>query len=844
MAHARHRQAGGDGHQADDIQRSAPGKRTLTEGIQRKAAAAGDGPAILPTAGRETAPGAGMSSDLTFLDSLLTAPVQRRADEGAAAAPDVHALAAAGTAGLGARLPFLDEIQASFGAHDVSAVQAHSDGSAAAAARGMGASAFATGNHVAFTGAPDLHTTAHEAAHVVQQRAGVHLKGGVGEDGDAYERHADAVADAVVRGESAEALLGSAPVGAVAASADPIQRKGESDDGTSHSAQNKKDLAAAAAEAIDVATVDCHHLIEHKNETASAALGSSIHSIHGLIAQLEPAARKPLRGKVEQLSSAIAMVINAKVLARSRVDSAMPVIRELVGLPPAFVGAAATARDVDEGDHHDDVANAVLHAIDLAGSSAKNANEQLAKAGTKDDANAHAGLVAAVLYRILSQAERMKKDMPEVLPGLLKVGSPKVKAAMAHVRALERRGKDGGWGFRDLLPRAFEVRELFGAVDADDQEKIDDRKISDADRRRGDDGIEEKLGDNADKIEKMRDKKQATEAMLQLVASESEGMFNEAAAGVRDLAGAALEKDAEKSKSGWAIFVDLAVNCVTAGLGGALAFKLVGAAADGIRKAMVEEIMPTLLSETVNGMRQRMDSVGAGDRNARGFFSKQDAEFTNKATSAEQSVIAQSAKYLDKDVDYVQALIELRGLLGELSRKRTEMARVQKAVSLSEYSKGLASEDLGKDNQKLEKSATIEKRFETRGRGRKQRFTGDTDDVDVDGVMDIKFARGSDIFYPEHIKISGLNDALRGKLTTFEVGDTSMPKVIYGELGGGRLAFGVIDGKVTNVDADANSIIALHALAMEGKRTGDPKLTGADEIWKRIARWDLRKLED
>ena len=38
----------------------------------------------------------------------------------------------------------------------------------------------------------DLHTTAHEAAHAVQGRAGAQLKGEVGQAGDAYERHADA----------------------------------------------------------------------------------------------------------------------------------------------------------------------------------------------------------------------------------------------------------------------------------------------------------------------------------------------------------------------------------------------------------------------------------------------------------------------------------------------------------------------------------------------------------------------------------------------------------------------------------------------------------------------------
>jgi hypothetical protein len=75
----------------------------------------------------------------------------------------------------------------------------------------MGASAYATGNHVVFDRPPDLHTAAHEAAHVVQQAQGVNLYGGVGEVGDAYERHADAVADRVVAGQSAADLLGASP---------------------------------------------------------------------------------------------------------------------------------------------------------------------------------------------------------------------------------------------------------------------------------------------------------------------------------------------------------------------------------------------------------------------------------------------------------------------------------------------------------------------------------------------------------------------------------------------------------------------------------------------------------
>jgi hypothetical protein len=68
---------------------------------------------------------------------------------------------------------------------------------------------------------------AEEAAHVVQQASGVRLKDGVGEAGDAYEQHADAVADRVVRGESAAELLGGHGAGKPSSSpaAPAVQRK-------------------------------------------------------------------------------------------------------------------------------------------------------------------------------------------------------------------------------------------------------------------------------------------------------------------------------------------------------------------------------------------------------------------------------------------------------------------------------------------------------------------------------------------------------------------------------------------------------------------------------------------
>ncbi len=120
---------------------------------------------------------------------------------------DIHSAAEDGLRGSGGTLPFASRIQQSFGRHDVSSVAAHVDGAAKKANTSMGSLAYATGNSIAFGQSPDLHTAAHEAAHIVQQRSGVQLKGGIGQSGDRYERHADAVAERVVQGRSAEDLL-------------------------------------------------------------------------------------------------------------------------------------------------------------------------------------------------------------------------------------------------------------------------------------------------------------------------------------------------------------------------------------------------------------------------------------------------------------------------------------------------------------------------------------------------------------------------------------------------------------------------------------------------------------
>ncbi len=176
---------------------AAPGKRSLAERrpVQRRPAPA-------------ASPGA-PAPNTAHADPFWFAPVQ--ALEGATHGDpfEVAHVAAAGVAGASSPLPHHDVIQRSFGAHDVSGVRAQVGGVGGEAAAAIGATAYATGDRVAFDGAPDLFTAAHEAAHVVQQRAGVHLRSADPDGGepDWLEAHADQVAARVVRGESAAPLL-------------------------------------------------------------------------------------------------------------------------------------------------------------------------------------------------------------------------------------------------------------------------------------------------------------------------------------------------------------------------------------------------------------------------------------------------------------------------------------------------------------------------------------------------------------------------------------------------------------------------------------------------------------
>ena len=170
------------------------------------AAGAGAAPAAQALSGQ---PAGDATTAAAIVGPVAAADAGPATDASAAdAGGRLHSIAAGGVARAHpALLPQRRRIQAAFGRHDISDLRAEVGGPAAAAARALGARAYAYGRSIGFRDEPDLRLAAHEAAHAVQQRAGVQLEGGVGRAGDRYERHADAVAEAVVEGRSAEPLL-------------------------------------------------------------------------------------------------------------------------------------------------------------------------------------------------------------------------------------------------------------------------------------------------------------------------------------------------------------------------------------------------------------------------------------------------------------------------------------------------------------------------------------------------------------------------------------------------------------------------------------------------------------
>ncbi|MEZ4403892.1 MAG: DUF4157 domain-containing protein [Kofleriaceae bacterium] len=266
------------------VQRREEGLPRATSGLPR----AGGGPTTasasswldaqpfsLHVEARSDAPGA----DAPTPAAAPIAAVQLHADGSDAPDADtVHAHAQRGLTGPAQPLPHLDRIQQSFGqAHDVAGIDAHVGGPATEAAAAIGASAYASGNAVAFASSPDLHTAAHEAAHVVQQRSGVSLYGGVGQAGDAYEQHADAVADRVVAGQSAADLL--APYAGPNSTTLAVQRKGHR--AASQASPHGGDAVAEAVERADLAA-DTLTLALARGGSIDAAVAGLAQALDGL----------------------------------------------------------------------------------------------------------------------------------------------------------------------------------------------------------------------------------------------------------------------------------------------------------------------------------------------------------------------------------------------------------------------------------------------------------------------------------------------------------------------------------------------------------------------------------
>ena len=217
------------------------------------------------TTGREATSSSGCETQRvaqpdSLSDSLsdpLSAPVLQLDGAGGSApppgGPSRVGVARDGLRGSGAALPNFERIQSSFGRHDVSQVRVHQGEAVDGAASDLGARAYALGNDVGLSsGAQDLHTVAHEAAHTVQQAAGVHLAGQEGNAGDRWERNADAVADAVVAGESAEGLLDQATASGASGGAglqlDPVEEPGLDAKLPKGTDIYKKDAVAATAD--------------------------------------------------------------------------------------------------------------------------------------------------------------------------------------------------------------------------------------------------------------------------------------------------------------------------------------------------------------------------------------------------------------------------------------------------------------------------------------------------------------------------------------------------------------------------------------------------------------------
>jgi hypothetical protein len=137
--------------------------------------------------------------------------------------------------------------------HDFSQVRVHTDEQAAGSAHAINASAYTMGDHVVFGSGQFAPASgagrgllAHELTHVVQQRAGVPLRNGIGEVGDRYERQADQAARAIDQGPASSERPELAPASAGPLNP-PLQRAVRIGGGATHVDEKKYQAGGSGA---------------------------------------------------------------------------------------------------------------------------------------------------------------------------------------------------------------------------------------------------------------------------------------------------------------------------------------------------------------------------------------------------------------------------------------------------------------------------------------------------------------------------------------------------------------------------------------------------------------------
>lgn len=145
---------------------------------------------------------------------------------------DRHAIAKGAVSGQTARLPYLEQMEAAFGA-DFSDVRAYLGDSAREANEQLGSNGFSVGDSVAFKDAnPSVQTVAHELAHYRQKTGQLHLEAAEGPvRTSSVEDQADTVASIVAAGGKVPAgLLTSDSHGAIRLECDPKKASCEATD--------------------------------------------------------------------------------------------------------------------------------------------------------------------------------------------------------------------------------------------------------------------------------------------------------------------------------------------------------------------------------------------------------------------------------------------------------------------------------------------------------------------------------------------------------------------------------------------------------------------------------------